>query len=299
MISQQHIPLSTIGKDAYTPESLTQEVRAKLDPPQGALDPLPVFSILIPSYEQRDRIQSLLFSHGNIPVSIEHGRAVLISEIYEVYKADDDPLWNEDPTEIAGILPRYRRGDPDEVASFLEGYWQRAEIFQKMTEHWALQEQERLRDMLLGADAREAAPFPEAPFTVRETARAQKIAVEMLDLSLPYRQLQARYNDADAEEALMLFRIFVDSWTGLETMVVKDLTGKLTGPTVEALRKELAERLYAPNAYAQVVARIRRSFSVDGETRKNSESPLEPDSSPSGSPVQSAELDASAGDSTT
>lgn len=268
------IHLSTRGLHEFTPPELAET------------SPAVAFQIHIPSYELRDTLSSLLFAHGLVPVSPEHGRSVLISELYEVYALPEPG--SDNPPE--GKL----LGDPDEMASFLEGYWQRAEIYGRMNEQWALQEKERLFDELQGADVADAEPLPVAPFTPRETARAQRIAVEMLDLSEPYRALQSRYGDEEARENLMMFRLFVAGWTGLETKVARDETGKIQSETIELLREELG-RLGAHEAYRDIIREIRSLFIISGETEKNSVSPRGPGSSPSGSQASSVELDASAG----
>jgi hypothetical protein len=248
-----------------------------------------VFRLHVPTYAQRDTLGSLLFRHGMIPLTVEHGRAVLISEIYEVYALPD-----EDGTVPAGK----QKGDPDEIAGFLESYWQRAEIHNQAVEQWQMQEIERFKDELAGAPAREGDPAPIPPFTTRETARAQMLAMDMLEWSERYRECQSRYGEEEANEMLMLFRVFTAGWEGLNTLVVVDTLGKLTEATVEALRKEL-EELGAPQVYREVVAEIRRQCGVSKELEKNSESPLGVDSNPSGLNERSVELDASAGNSTT
>lgn len=274
----QVIPLSTVGLHSYVSPVLAT-----------GKDDEPTFQIHIPSYAQRDKMASLLFAHGLIPITPEHGRAVLISEIYEVYAM---PAPGEDVPP-----PGKQLGDPDEIASFLEGYWQRTEIYQEMVGQWAIQEKERLLDIGHGADEADLVklPQPQGPYTIRETSRAQQISLEMLQHSTKFRELQSRYGDQEANEALMLFRVFVAGWSGFETEPVIHASGKLTAECVEQLRAELAERLKAPVVYEDVVREIRSLMGVDKVTEKNSESPLGIGSSPSGSQASSVESDASGG----
>ena len=248
-----------------------------------------VFHLREPTYQQRDTIGSILFSHGLVPVTQEQSRAVLISELYDFYAAKDP--------ETSMVPAGKMEGDPDEIASFLEGYWQQAELYQGIVQEWAIQEKERIFDELKGAPPRDPLPYPKPPFSTRDTARAQRIATEMLDYSESYRILQARFGEEQSLENLMLFRVFTAGWEGLQTMLCTDKMGKLTEATVEALRGEL-EALGLPSVYGEVVQELRNYFGVDKVTEKNFESPLGTGSSPSGSLAQSAELDSGAGSST-
>lgn len=273
--------------------------------PLEKTEPKPVFYFHIPTYAQRDSLSQLLFSQNCIPVTVEHGRSVLLSELYEVYDLDPNnaPMRTverevEDPDHEGEFLiqtvdvPKLK-GDPDEIAAFLEGYYQRADIYQEIIQEWGIQEKERLLDVIHGADKAEVTPIPPPPFTPRETARAKRLSMDMLDLSDHYRQLQSRYADYDAREDLMLFRLFCAGWDGMVAQPVFLRTGLMAESSVERLREETA-RLDPENPnqiYLELVSEIRSLMAVDKELEKNSASPLGNGSSQSGSRTRSAESD--------
>lgn len=274
------IHVSAKGTKAFTPNSFLSD-----DPPPK--NP-PTFTLLVPTFAQRDTLSSLLFHHGCMPMTRDHGRSVLISELYNVFYPEDDPVWSSQP-----IPANIQRGDPDEIANFLEGYWQQAEIYEEICVQWGLQERERILDRLGGAEETPGVPMPAPPYPARDTARAKRISLEMLEWSVPYRECQAQFADYDSREDLMLFRLFCDGWDGSTAFtvpVVKDGTGKLTEDCVEQLREELAGLLGTDNAYKEVVIEIRAMMSLDKEQEKNSESPPGSSSSPSGLSAESAEL---------
>lgn len=267
------------------------------------MEPMPVFHLWVPTFAQRDSISQLVFQHGVMPVTPEQGRSVLISELYAVYDTDPDAegagkRWVEqpdpaNPDETIQVQVPKKRGDPDEMAGFLEGFWQRADIYEQIIQDWALQEKERILDEFHGADRKDGTPMPGAPYTPRESARAKMIATGMLDDSSNYRDLQSKYADYASREDLVLFRLFCAGWDGLKTVPVSTKVGPLSAACVEALRAELAPLDPAdPNHfYREVVQEIRQLMVVDRETEKNFASPLGIDSSPSGSEARSGGSD--------
>lgn len=283
------VHVSAQGLWEFTPEGLK-----KMDPP-------PVFYIHIPTYAQRDSLSQLLYATGCMPVTVEHGRSVLISELYEVYDPDPEnapprkvevEVYNEEDPDnpIVRLEERPKLlGDPDEMASFMEGYFQRLAIYEQLILDWGAQEKERLVDQMHGAEAVEGMPIPPAPYSPREAVRATRISMDMLELSPSYRRLQSQHADYETREDLMLFRLFCAGWDGLRTKPAFLKSGPLGEATVEKLRQELA-RLdrQNPNQYwLEVVHEIRQLMHVDKELEKNSASPLGNDSSPNGSDARS------------
>lgn len=291
------IHVSASGLWEFTPEALKQQ------------DPVPVFYIHVPTYAQRDSLSQLLYASGCMPVTIEHGRSVQISELYEIYSLDpanDSPrrveveVYNEaDPDNPIVEIQEFPKllGDPDEMAAFLEGYWQRSAIYERLIMDWGTQEKERLIDQLHGAEKVDGMPLPPPPYSPLETARMTRMTMELLALSVPFRRLQSLYTDYSTREDLMLFRLFCAGWDGFETKPVFLKTGPLGEATVEKLRRELARRdPQNPNQdWLEVVNEIRELMVVDKELEKNSASPLGNDSSPNGSHARSAGSDDGAG----
>lgn len=290
------VHVSAKGIWEFTPEALKKS------------DPVPVFYLHIPTYAQRDSLSQLLYAAGCMPVTVEHGRSVLVSELYEVYALDPaaapprmvevevyNPEDPDNPTTTFEERPKLH-GDPDEMAAFLEGYFQRADIYEKIILDWGAQEKERLIDQLHGAEKEDGLPLPPAPFTPRETARSTMMSMDMLDLSPAYRRLQSRYADYETREDLMLFRLFCAGWDGLETKPSFLKSGPIGEATTELLREELARLAKAagtdPNQFwLEVVHEIRQLMVVDKELEKNSESPRGKGSSPSGSHARSGGSD--------
>lgn len=302
MTSNQHakftptrpIHLSAKGIWEFTPEALKEA------------DPKPAFYLHIPTYAQRDTIAQLLFQNGCRPVTVEHSRSVLLSELYEVFDTnpgeaaprrieveEEDP---ENPGETRTVVREVPKllGDPDEMAAFLEGYYQRADVYERIILDWGMQEKERLLDEIhSGQKTVEGVPLPPAPFTPRETSRATRMSMDMLDESPAYRRLQSQYADYEAREDLMMFRLFCAGWDGLETPVTHLRTGLLAEGCAERLREELA-KLSPDNPnqfFHEVVSEIRQLMVIDKELEKNSGSPLGNDSSPDGSTARSDESD--------
>lgn len=288
LVPPRPIHLSAKGLHTFTPEGLKDR------------DPEVVFHIWIPTFAQRDSLSQLLFSFNVMPVTIDHGRSVMLSELYEVYDpnpatAEKRIIEQEDPDDADKTIEievEKLRGDPDEMAAFLEGYWQRADIYEQIIGQWAIQEKERLIDQFHGADKTDANAMPDPPYTPRETARAKRIAMEMLELSPAYCRLQSRYADYDAREDRMLFRLFVAGWTGFEARPVRLKAGPLTEQCVEQLREEMSTLHDDDNQfYLEVVSEIRALMKIDQETEKNSASPRGQSSSLSGSDARSGESD--------
>lgn len=271
IIPTKPVHISAKGLHEFTPEGLKGR------------DPECRFWLHIPTFAQRDGIAQLMFSSGVMPVTVEHGRAVLISELFNIF-ALPDPETGEVPEGM-------QEGDPDEIASFLEGYWQRADVYEEVLGQWALQEKERLIDQLHGAEERDGYAMPAPPYTTRETARAKRLSMEMLEWSESYRKLQALYASYNEREDLMLFRLFCAGWVGLEAKPGHLKTGPLTEDCVESLREELAriDPINPNQFYLELVREIRDLMGIDKETEKNFASPPGLDSSPSGSDARSAE----------
>jgi len=259
------IYLTTSRIHPFTPQTLENR------------DPKPVFQIRIPAFAERDQISTILFANGFVPVAVEHGRALLIEAIYETQVGD---------------TPEEREAAAEETVLWLEGYWQRAEAYNRAIEQWNEQETVRLADIDLGAPFRPQAPKPERTFTPRESARATRLGVEMLDRWQPYRELQARHASQSIIQEVLTTRLFIAGWTGLETKFESD-GQKMTEACTEALRGEIGVL-----AWDALVREVHTMFFVNGTTRGNSESPLEQSSNQDGSPNASGASGQTNGSST-
>lgn len=261
------IPLSGLATVEFVPSPFRGDSKIK-----------PTFLIRIPTFQMRDKMASLLFERGFIPATLSQGRGILIDALYDLYD----------------------EGTADEHASFLESYWTKSEIHDEMLLAWQMQEGQRLFDISVGVDPGKATgmPIPPAPFTMREQARQARIVTEVLERHDRYRAYQARFMSTQAEEDEMLVRLFIGGWTGVGDVKPQwDDMQRLTDNCIEAARGWL-EQADGSAAWAEVVNEVKAKFGAPAVLEKNSASPLDTNSNPTGSRISSGDLATSDGSST-
>jgi hypothetical protein len=228
---------------------------------------------------------AVLFQRGLIPATLSMGRAILIDALFELY--DEVEAENE--------------------ASFLEGYWSRADVFEELLQAWQMREAQRIFDKGMGVrkDLPQE-PLPEAPYTMREQAHQARIISDALQRNENYRSFQARFLAANVEEEDMTIRLFLLGWKNcltktdnshIEILSQRDDLDRLTTECIEGLRGWL-EQAGAYGAWDEIKNAVKEQFGAPGRLEKNSDSPLDTNSSQSGSLTSSGDLETSGGSST-
>jgi hypothetical protein len=246
----------------------------------------PTFIIRVPTFSIRDKMGAILFQRGLIPVTDGQTRAVLIDALFELYP----------------------EAEAEEYAAFLEDYWTKAEVHNELIQGWQLQEAQRIFDIGMGVKKDlPQAPIPQAPFQIRDQARQARIISDALHRHEGYRSFQARNMVAREEEEEMTVRLFLFGWkncvtkdgegVSIEVNPVRDDLDRLTTDCIEGVRQWLAEQA-AFGAWDEVKQAIQNQFGAQGRLEKNSVSPLDTNSSQSGSLISSGDLGISDGNST-
>jgi hypothetical protein len=269
------IPLTSKRLLSFTPPSL----RATEDSPQGYT--APTFDLRVPSYQDKDEIGLRLYRLGLRQVSTDTIRALMVSEIYAIEKAE---------------TPEAAEAAAEEKAIWIEQHWSLTEQDNADEEAWNTQERERLADIAAGAPEREPAPKPVKRTSVRDRARVALMVQDIIDGSQRVRDKLADQQSYDVRYRQAMVRLHLAHIHGLKTKV--SLSGGLVDDSViEALRGELFERGdYA--AYDELVQEISDLYELPKEEVGNSGSPRENISPASGSPQPSAESAPSDGSST-
>lgn len=238
----------------------------------------PTFFVRTPTFAMRDKMAAVLFQRGLIPTTTAQSRGILIDALYDIHEET-----------VA-----------DDYAAFLESFWTREEVHQELVNAWQIQEANRLVDVAQGVKSpMPQVPIPPAPYTMREQARQARIVTEALDRHEFYRSYQARILVQQEEEDAMTMRLFLDGWKNCgEAKASRDEMDRLTEDSVEQVRQWLVDE-GAPEAWNEVKNRVRQQFGQAGITEKNSDSPLDTNSSQTGSQTSSGDLEISDGSSTT
>lgn len=215
----------------------------------------------VPTWHQRDTMSTLLFTHGFVPLTNEFVRAQMIESLYRIY-----------PEEEA-----------EDHAVFLETYWNQTEEHAALSDIWRENEIQRIADEMMGAPHKEATPPPAPTWRPRDNARAVNLGNEAVMRDDRFREINSRHASIQADQDLLTTRLFIHGWSGLETKF-QSHDHKVPESVIEQLRGEIG-----PLAWQQLKSEVNGLFSLDGRTEKNSESPLDSNSSQDGSRSQSGE----------
>lgn len=267
------IPLSGTEIVEFVPQFFAQD---------DSIEAKPTFFIRVPTFAMRDKMAALLFQRGMIPATMSQSRGILIDALYDLYD----------------------EATADDHAAFLESYWTRSEVHEELIGAWQIREAQRLFDVAMGADKqrpelKDAEPIPPAPFTMREQARQASIVTYVLDNHERYRAYQARFMVQKEEEEEMLLRLFVDHWTNCgDVQCRRDEMDRIDLGCIEEVRGWL-DKAGAKSAWDEVKAAVTAQFGAPGGLEKNYGSPLDTNSSQTGSQTSSGDLATSDGNSTT
>lgn len=253
----QHFPV-TAAPLPFTPKLLAT----------GAADE-PVFQIKPLTQADMDRLGFELFRFNIVPITTDTFRATMIDEIFE----------------ICGDV------EGEEKAALMDEFWQGEDLFSNQLSEWQIAEQDRLWDQSRGAPPRPAAPMPERTVPVRRRAKAQLFAEELKARSRRLRDLTIEMQSFEPRQREGITRLVLEGWSGLKTPFAKP-DGIVPDETYQALKAEIGKA-----ALAELHNFIMSLGNVDEDERGNSDSPLENESDPTGSPTPSSELEDSAGPS--
>jgi len=261
---------------AEASEAMTERLAA-----MQARYPKPMsFVLQVPTTIEREQINSRLITLGLRQVTNEQMRATMIEELFHRDWEKGSPEANEAYAE--------------ELANFLDSAWLRQETYDAAVARWQEQEVERLMDESEGAPSRPAGEMPVKLISVRETARMNLLIDDMMNESLKLRKLAAESNDFARQNSLLLVRAQILGGTNVDVPLERDpLTNALPLDQVIALRETMDDA-----SWGDLVSTIDRMYAVDGYEEKNSDSPLEKPSGPSGSPAPIASTENSDGSST-
>lgn len=235
------------------------------------------FVLQVPTTVEREQINSRLITLGLRQVTNEQMRATMIEELFHHDWEKGSPEANE--------------AHAEELANFLDSAWLRQETYDAAVARWQEQEVERLLDEGDGAPARPPAEMPIKLISVRETARMNLLVDEMMNASPRLRKLAADSQDFARQNSLLLVRAHILAATNVKASLERDpVINALPLGQALALREEMDDR-----SWADLVGTIDRMYVVDGHEEKNSDSPLEKPSGPSGSPALIASTESSDG----
>lgn len=250
----------------------------------------PVFLIKIPTATERDMLNSRLVQQGLTTVSDETMRSSMIEAIYEID-------WRQ---EVDGVsdLASYQ----DDLAAFLDGYWQRETAQIEAQQRWHAQEVERLLDIASGAPPIDPEEMPARSISVREAHKARLLGDRLVETPR-LRKLIAKKLDFSRRNAQLLVQMHLVKVTGIDGLqIVRDVRDDVLDEQSAIDVRETLERLYGKKtgeeAWIQLVAHIDRLYSLDEFEMGNSVSPLANPSDRSGSIAASGAPVLSAGSST-
>lgn len=261
------IPLTADNFDEFTPPSL-----------KGAPNEYR-FAISIPTPSERDRFGSRMFGLGLQPITQEQIRATLIDEVFKLHGEN-----GEDKAE--------------EIASFLDAFWQQEEVDEAAMAAWQEQERERVLDEANGAPARPAMAMPHRLNSVRSRSRAILLVNEYYQKSRRLAALSERQINFGLENDLMMARIHIQRCVPkVETAPVLKLETdgeKLTEESIDRIRSAIGQR-----AWNELVRHIDGLYSLEKEEEGNFDSPPGKQSDQTGSPEPSGASEGNSGSSTT
>ncbi len=211
-----------------------------------------------------------LFRFNIAPVTQDSFRATMIDELFEIY------------------------GDADgeAKADLLDGFWQSEDIFNQQLAEWQVQDGQRMFDEAHGAAKRNPDPLPTYTMPVRQRARAQLLAEELRIKSRRMRDLTIEMQTYPKRQAEGIARLVICGWTGLKTKFVKDQE-IVPLETFEALKAEVGKA-----AMMELDHFISSLNTVTAAERGNSDSLLDSEFDPTGSPALSDGSASSDGNST-
>lgn len=233
------IPLTARAPRSYTPPTLEAHYEEKLaawaDAPEderGEKPIKPVFHIAVPTLVERELIGSLLYELGLIEVRQDRVRTATLEEAIV-------------------HLP-----DGEEQALFLESHWQMQGLHEQQLEIWAERETQRMLDQMEKPDE-DLKPIPKpAPLTtLADRIKAKNVTEELYEKSARLRRLMAKRASWDRENQIMMLRVHLRGWEGLETQRegesnpgIADGIDIVTTDAITALREEIGgvvwEELY-------------------------------------------------------
>lgn len=259
------IPLTGMNKIEFTPKDF--------DPGPDA----PTFFIRVPTFAIRDKLEAIIFQRGLIPVTMWQGRALLVDALFDLYP----------------------EAEAEEKAAFLEDYWTKSNVHDEVIQAWQLREAQRLFDISMGVrKPLPQEPVPPSPFGMRDQSRQSRIITDALNNHEPYRSFQARFMVQEEEHEEMTIRLFLDGWKNCGWAdAERDETDKLTEDCIEQVRNWLAHE-GAPTAWDEVKRTVKEQFGAPGKLEKNSDSPLDTNSSLNGLQTSSGDTETSDGSST-
>ena len=250
----------------------------------------PVFLIKIPTATERDMLNSRLVQQGLTTVSDETMRSSMIEAIYEID-------WRQEVDGVAD-LDSYQ----DDLAAFLDGYWQRETAQIEAQQRWHAQEVERLLDIAGGAPPIDPEEMPARSISVRDAHKARLLGDRLVETPR-LRKLIAKKLDFSRRNAQLLVQMHLVKVTGIEGLqIVRDVRDDVLDEQSAIDVRETMERLYGKKtgeeAWIQLVTHIDRLYSLDEFEMGNSGSPLANPSDRTGSIVASGGPVLSVGSST-
>ena len=250
----------------------------------------PVFFIKIPTATERDMLNSRLVQLGLTSVSDDTMRSSMIEAIYEID-------WCK---EVDGIddLEAYR----DDLAAWLDGYWQREAVQVEAQQTWHKQQVERLLDIAGGAPVPAPDEMPARLISPRDVHKARLLGDRLIDTPR-LRKLLAKKLDFSRRNAQLLVQMHLVKVMGIEGLsIVRDARDDALDPQSAIDLRETLERLYGKmtgeQAWIELVAHIDRLYSLDEFEAGNSASPPEKPSDRTGSDDRSGAPASSDGNST-
>ena len=264
---QMTIPLTARSPRAFTPPTLARkhdeecEAWAKSkSKSRGPKPEKPVFMLAVPTLSEKETIGQLMFELGVYPTSRDSVRNATLEALLEHggEKAEDDAAW-------------------------LEGHWQKTEIYEQQLELWQEQENQRLLDQWQNPKtAREAFPMPEPMTDVRDRIKAHKMVDGIIARDATVRRMLAAQTRYGRVYEIMSVRVHLRGWQGLETQreAVSELhlPDIVTEESIDALREEIGR-----DAWRELWAEIDSMYALTKAEVGNSDSPGESEPTKDGS----------------
>lgn len=249
-----------------------------------------VFLVRTPTSLERDQINVRLVSLGLTTVTEEQLRASMIETLYEIDWQRE--LADEEIDSVAYA---------DDMAAFMDGYWQQETIQSNAFAAWRDQEEERLFDVYNGVLPREAEEPPVRLISVRDEAK-MRLLVDRLMEEPRMRRILGKRLDFARRNAVIIVRINLRGVEGFGegTLQFEKFEDVLTEDSVNALREAIVQtygKAVGDKAWIELVSFIDGLYGLDEFETGNSDSPLEKPLDPTGSIVPSGDISISDGSS--
>lgn len=242
----------------------------------GEKPQLPIFFLAVPTALERSQIGTLMFELGVIQITRETVRNAVLEECFTLHGDEKG----------------------EELALFLEDFWQRQQAYEEDSQLWAQQERQRLIDGWHGGVQRDPYEMPRQRTGLKDRLRAKREVDAIIEKSQTVRRVLGAQQDYGRANAEMLIRVHLRGWQGLRTQREAVNPGESGQPPAELLTLDCASALLdeiGPQAWDELFREIDNQYGLTPEEVGNSDLPPVSEPTPDGSGEASEGQDGSSG----